>query len=159
DQCTATSSCSTPNTPTTGTCVAGGPLSCDDNNPCTADSCANNVCSNTPLPDGAACDDNNKCTGTGLGGTGDTCTAGVCAGPAVTCSHNNVWNGVETCDPASGCVAGTPPNCNDSDVCTTDTCDMVLGCQHGSDPASYALCRLNLLADAIQGTPAQELGG
>jgi hypothetical protein len=34
-----------------------------------------------------------------------------------------------------------------------------MGCQHGSDPASYALCRLNLLADAIQGTPAQELGG
>jgi hypothetical protein len=99
------------------------------------------------------------CTGTGLGGTGDTCTAGVCAGPAVTCSDNNVCNGVETCDPASGCVGGTPPNCNDNDVCTTDTCDPVMGCQHGSDPASYALCTLNVLADAIQGTPAQELGG
>jgi hypothetical protein len=87
------------------------------------------------------------------------CNNGTCTGTPMQCTDNNVCNGVETCNPASGCVAGTPPNCDDNDVCTTDTCDPVLGCQHGSDPASFALCRMNLLADAIQGTPAQELGG
>jgi hypothetical protein len=154
DKCTATSSCSTPNTPTTGTCVAGPGLTCDDNNSCTDDSCDPATgCVHTPAANGVACDDGSACT------TGDVCNNGTCTGTPMQCTDNNVCNGVETCDPASGCVKGTPPNCDDGDACTTDTCDPVLGCQNGSEPASYALCRMNLLADAVQGTPAQELGG
>ncbi len=153
DQCTATSSCSTPNTPTTGTCVAGAGLTCDDGNACTDDCCdPASGCAHTATT-GGTCGDGSACT------TGDVCNNGTCTGTPVQCSDNNACNGVETCDPASGCVAGTTPNCDDNDECTTDTCDLVLGCQNGSDPASFALCRLNILADAIQGTPAQELGG
>jgi hypothetical protein len=153
DQCTATSSCSTPNTPTTGTCAAGAALNCDDNNPCTTDSCdPASGCSHTPTT-GGACDDSNACT------TGDTCNNGTCTGTPLQCSDNNVCNGIETCDPATGCVAGTPPNCNNNDVCATNSCDPVLGCQNNTPPEAYAVCRLNVLIDAINGTPASELGG
>jgi Dictyostelium (slime mold) repeat len=153
NQCNATSSCSTPGTPTTGTCVAGPGLTCADTNPCTDDSCdPASGCVHTPTT-GGACDTGTACI------TGGVCNNGTCTGTPMSCNDNDVCNGTETCDPVNGCVKGTPPNCDDGDACTTDTCDMVLGCQNGSDPASYALCRLNLLADAIQGTPAEELGG
>lgn len=33
------------------------------------------------------------------------------------------------------CQSGTPPNCNDGDSCTVDTCDATLGCQHVAPPA------------------------
>ena len=37
---------------------------------------------------------------------------------------DGLWcNGVETCDPATGCVAGTPLDCDDANACTTgDVC-------------------------------------
>ncbi|MBI4169984.1 MAG: hypothetical protein HY510_08615, partial [Acidobacteria bacterium] len=42
----------------------------------------------------------------------------------VECSDGLFCNGAETCDLGSGtCVAGTPPNCNDSNPCTLDACD------------------------------------
>src|SRR5262249_8981487 len=89
----------------------------------------------------------------------DVCSGGTCAGTPVQCSDNNVCNGVETCNPAIGCVAGTTPNCVDDDECTADTCDPILGCQNSAEPEAYALCRLNALADALLATPADELGG
>ena len=75
------------------------------------------------------------------------------------CGDNNACNGVETCDPTGGCIAGTAPNCDDGDQCTTDTCDPVLGCKNSADPGSFAICRLNVLADALLGTPANDIGG
>src|SRR5262249_42230935 len=36
--------------PANGQCETVTPDPCNDNNPCTTDSCANNLCSNTPLP-------------------------------------------------------------------------------------------------------------
>jgi hypothetical protein len=44
-------------------------------------------------------------------------------------------------------------------VCATNSCDPVLGCQNNTTPEAYAVCRLNVLVDAINGTPASELGG
>src|SRR5262249_9180251 len=121
--------------------------------PCTDDSCdPKSGCAHTPTT-GGTCDAGSKCV------TGGVCNNGTCTGTPVQCTDNNVCNGVETCDPATGCVKGTPPNCGNGDACPTHTCDPVLGCQNGSEPASYALCRMNLLADEVQGTPAQALGG
>jgi len=56
-------------------------------------------CSYPNAPNGTACSDGNICT------TPDQCTAGVCGGSAV-----------------AGCCL-TAADCNDSDVCTTDTCN------------------------------------
>jgi hypothetical protein len=164
--CNGTPTCD----PTTGTCGPGTPLNCNDNNPCTADSCdpilgcindaaplygtpcstnnscqQNGVCTNgtclgTPVANGTACNDNNMCTGTGPGGTGDTCTGGVCSGPAVNCSDGNACNGMETCNPATGCAAGTPLNCNDNNPCTADSCNPATGCVNDPTPMNGTAC-------------------
>lgn len=71
---------------------------CNDNNPCTTDTCtASFTCQYTAHTN--PCDDGNPCT------TNDRCSAGACVG-------------------------GPPPNCNDNNVCSTDSCDPVLGCIH-----------------------------
>ena len=50
-----------------GQCAAGAAVSCEDNNPCTADSCSEQGCVNEPLPNGSGCDDRDLCT------SGDPC--------------------------------------------------------------------------------------
>ena len=68
--------CTTPDSCKGGTCVAGAAVVCNDNNPCTLDTCApaTGACSSVPVSDGLACDDGSACT------TNDACTAGVCKG-------------------------------------------------------------------------------
>ena len=104
------------------TCVAGAPLSCDDGNPCTDDSCdptAGCIHTNNTAP----CDDGNPCT------TSDTCQAGTCAGVAgadgSTCDDGNACTLGDVCQ--SGTCTGSPaPDgalCDDGNACTTgDSC-------------------------------------
>jgi hypothetical protein len=109
-----------------GACVSSSPLDCSG--PCeTCDPHAGCV----PKGDGAACDDGNACTGPG---STDICTGGVCSGPAVNCSDGNACNGMETCNPATGCVPGTPLTCDDGNSCTADACDTARGCTHAPLP-------------------------
>lgn len=78
------------------------------------------------VPDGARlcevdtdCDDSVACTR-------DVCDPlGFCRNPVdiEMCSDGIFCNGVEQCDPLRGCVPGPPETCNDSDVCTLDSCD------------------------------------
>jgi len=58
----------------TGMCTSGTPVTCDDDNDCTADVCGEptGTCSFTPVADGSACDDGVTCS------IPDTCEAGVC---------------------------------------------------------------------------------
>jgi hypothetical protein len=49
------------------------------------------------------------------------------------------------------------PNCVDDDECTADVCDPATGCQNTPDP-NYALCRMNVLADQLVATAAEDLG-
>jgi len=100
DACTA-DSCD----PATG--CAHNPVSCDDHNPCTADSCDTSLgCLNTPIDGCIRCEND-----------GD-------------CSNNNLCDGIETCGDDGTCHAGTPPDCADTTVCTTDSCDPISGCLH-----------------------------
>src|SRR5213078_2473876 len=79
---------------------------CNDQNPCTSDSCQAGVCQYTLIAGcrlcstAADCDDQNACTT-------DSCNGGVC--------HNTRIAG---CTPCS-----TAANCNDGNACTVDTCD------------------------------------
>ena len=82
-----------------GICTAGTPLNCDDGNVCTTDSCS-------PT---SGCQHANVGNGT-------------------PCPDATVCNGAEICQSGT-CTAGTSLNCNDSNPCTTDSCDPVLGCQ------------------------------
>ena len=39
------------------------------------------------------------------------------------CANGLFCDGVETCDPLLGCLSGTPPNCDDLNACTVDSCN------------------------------------
>jgi hypothetical protein len=77
----STSACVAGQTCQAGACAGGAPVSCDDGDPCTSDSCdATSGCAHAPRAAGSPCDDGIACT------SGDACTAqGACAG-AVTAS-------------------------------------------------------------------------
>ncbi len=84
--CTANDACKG------GVCTKGVPLVCDDNNPCTADSCDKvKGCVQTAIADATACEDGDACT------NGDSCSGGKCAG-------------------------GKPKICDDGSACSYDYC-------------------------------------
>ncbi len=98
------------------TSVCGGtPVTCTDNNLCTADTC-NPATGCVFTPDPTGCDDGNPCTD-------DSCATGSClhtfntapCNDGVACTVNDVCS--------NGVCAGTPPAaCNDGNPCTTDSC-------------------------------------
>ena len=108
--------------------VAGAGKSCDDNNVCTTDSCANNVCSNVnnknPCNDGNACTLTDACDGTGkcVGANPQKCTDGN------PCTD-------DSCVPKSGCAhKNNSGACDDGNPCTApDTCDGKGKCEGGAD--------------------------
>ncbi len=51
------------------------------------------------------------------------------------CSDDDVCNGIETCDPATGCTNPDDLVCNNGLFCDgLETCDAINGCQDGADP-------------------------
>ena len=150
----------------------GSSLVCDDDNACTADSCdiGTGLCVNTPEPEGTPCDDGNACTGSY--GSYDSCDgSGSCIGGApaviddanacttdscdpktgavfvpIECDDGDFCNGIEDCDPTTGCVPGTPEPegtlCDDGNGCTGsygsyDSCDGAGTCI-GGDPVNVS---------------------
>ncbi|GMV40584.1 MAG: hypothetical protein AMXMBFR64_23000 [Myxococcales bacterium] len=137
-----------------GKCAGGPVITCNDDNPCTNDSCdptTGCVYKNNT----ATCDDGNKCT------TVDTCVAGKCVGSGTpVCADGNPCTD-DACDPALGCVfsnnaaacndgnacttgdacsggscKGSPLSCNDGNPCTNDSCDPAKGCVYTPNQAS-----------------------
>jgi len=117
---------------------------CDDGNACTDDLCSDQTgCSH--VASSSPCDDGKFCT------EGDHCSAKICIGSAIDCSDavactvdtcnetlrhcihqpadalcsDGIFcDGVETCDAAAGCQAGTPVVCSQLDgACVTGICD------------------------------------
>ncbi|MSQ84262.1 MAG: hypothetical protein EXR77_15495 [Myxococcales bacterium] len=129
-------------------CKAGATKPCDDNNPCTTDSCnpASGTCASAA--NSASCSDGNACT------TGDQCSASACKpGTYKNCDDSNVCT-TDSCDPKLGvclnsantlacsdnnactvndgcggaaCLPGAGKVCSDGDACTTDNCDKATG--------------------------------
>jgi hypothetical protein len=169
DDCTVQDSCQL------GLCK-GKAVNCDDNNPCTTDSCSDGECTLTVTLN-APCNDDNECTttdkcnsgGACVGQTivcdatnkcltalgclptkgcqtasndgivcndddsctlGDKCSGGGCQGSARDCDDENVCT-TDSCDPKKpdGCVI-TANTCDDNNDCTIDSCDQVTGCEH-----------------------------
>ena len=130
-----------------GSCISDGPLTCEDGNSCTDDSCDPQTgCSH--VPNEVPCDDGNLCT------EDDACNGGQCAGGSmVVCDDGNQCT-TNYCDLAQGCVAmnkaglcddgnactvestcadgacgdGIAFTCDDENGCTDDTCDPDNGC-------------------------------
>ncbi len=141
DACTTGDSCSA------GGCVGGTPLTCNDGNLCTDDSCnPSSGCVYTA--NSVPCDDGDVCT------SGDTCNGGSCVGGGPTscddgdlctddhcvtgtgclhdfnvnpCDDGDACSTQDTCS-AGVCVGGPSLSCNDSNLCTDDSCDSLVGC-------------------------------
>jgi cysteine-rich repeat protein len=82
-----------------------------------------------------------------------SCQSGVCT-PITppSCDDHDVCNGVEICDPASGCKDGPDLVCDDDDACSTDLCDPVAGCS-STLFVGFALpeCRLGTARGIVSG--------
>ena len=140
--------CTTGDVCSGGACKGAGAFKCDDNNPCTTDSCQMpQGC--LALPNSVPCDDGNLCT------TSDVCSGGACKGSGtLQCDDGNPCT-TDSCQVPKGCLAlpnsapcddgkacstgdactggackGTGVKaCDDSNPCTKDTCDNQQGCQ------------------------------
>jgi len=99
---------------------------CDDQNPCTDDTCNPDTgCVNENNT--AACDDGDACT------VLDLCSGGECRpGAAVDCDDGNPCTD-DSCDPAAGCrnLDNTDP-CDDQDACTQNDACLDGACKPGA---------------------------
>ncbi len=147
EPCSDGNACTGPDICAGGGCNPGAGLNCDDENPCTNDSCdpkSGCLHVNNLVP----CDDDDACT------LADSCKSGNCVGgPALDCDDNNLCTNddcdaesgciyqfnVEPCDDddpctvtdacsAGGCVGTGDLDCNDDIVCTADSCVKDNGC-------------------------------
>ena len=142
DACTVAETCAG------GKCGGGKAVVCDDQNPCTAETCAPQLgC--TAKAANALCSDGSACT------LDDQCVGGSCVGgKQLPCNDNNPCTN-DDCQPQKGCFVqpntapcndgdactsddvckaatckGTAKGCDDSNTCTTDACDKNAGCLH-----------------------------
>ncbi len=134
-----------------GKCDPGQAIVCNDNNPCTTESCDAGKCKITKNTQ--PCDDGTACT------SGDACADGQCAGTPVNCDDKLPCTN-DACDAQTGCLhnpasilcddgntctkldqckegacAGidqTATLCDDGLPCTKDTCDGKAGCAHAN---------------------------
>jgi len=97
----------------------GGVCGCDDNNPCTTDSCVTGICDHVCLADGdPIADDGNTCTG-------DECLTCQPDHPILPegspCDDGQHCTTTDECD-VGVCVGVMAPDCDDSLTCTDDSC-------------------------------------
>jgi MYXO-CTERM domain-containing protein len=82
---------------TSGTCVDGPPLDCDDDNDCTDDSCdPASGCQHVPTTQVVECVDGNACT------VMDKCVAGECVGTPMPCLALDACHEPGECEPSTG---------------------------------------------------------
>jgi len=107
-----------------GVCQSGGVTNCNDSIPCTTDSCTPSIgCVHTGVD--ALCADSNSCTAN-VCDPHIGCVEVPLSGQA--CPDGDACTVNETC--AAGVCTSSALNCSDDDLCTTDTCDRVTGCNH-----------------------------
>lgn len=146
-----------------GSCRAGSPRNCSDGNLCTTDQCtpATGACFYTNNT--VSCNDGNLCT------TGDVCAAGACqpGSGALSCDDANGCT-TDACNPFSGCTHANTANgtgCNDGSLCTTtDRCSngACLGdpitCSDDTNACTTATCNPAVGCQQVNNTAACEDG-
>jgi hypothetical protein len=86
-----------------GPCAAAA--DCNDDNPCTTDTCVSGLCSHAFLPDGTSCDDADVCNGA------EQCLAGICrASPPLDCDDGDGCT-ADVCSLTAGCAHVEIPGC------------------------------------------------
>ncbi len=118
-------------------CVAGSTVDCDDNIPCTDDSCneGTDQCDNT-TNDGN-CDDGLYCNGDEMCDAVQGCLAGSDpCDDGVGCTIDDCDEGADSCSNTAD-----DASCDNGLFCDgAETCDPVLDCQTGSDPCPGESC-------------------
>lgn len=143
--CTTLETCQVPATGKASQCVKGIEAGdCNDNNPCTTDTCdpKDGTCKHSN--NDSTCDDGDICT------SGDMCKGGACIpGKLLDCDDKKPCT-IDTCDGKMGGCQHEKVSCDDKNPCTTDSCDMTSGaCQYvnnaetcqGSDKCFMAKCQ------------------
>jgi len=152
-------------------CQAGVAPSCDDNVPCTVDSCDPDLDDCISAPEDGRCDNGRFCDGEefcdpSLGcrsgerpdcDDGVECTADVCDSAVDACMHTpedarcddgRSCNGLEMCDALTDCRPGVAQSCDDHVSCTVDSCDTVTGeCEYVPDDK---LCDNGVFCDGAE---------
>ena len=107
-----------------GVCVTGTVVDCDDENPCTDETCIPATGCDYQW-NSEPCDDHSVCT------TTDECVFGECQpGPAIVCNDGDPCTN-NTCDPILGCqdeptsgnACDDDDPCTDNDVCLDGVCE------------------------------------
>ena len=135
--CNDGNACTTGDSCAEGWCLSGGPLDCDDDDPCTDDSCApQSGCTYADAPEGTPCGDmtNDICkSGNCLcvpNCDGQECGNDGCGGQCGTCTGQDACqNGTCVCQPAcdgkecgaDGCGGDCGP-CDDGSYCDSNVC-------------------------------------
>jgi cysteine-rich repeat protein len=99
---------------------------CDDGNTVSGDGC-DSGCLYSCHADGE-CNDSNPCTVDFCDPSMHVCATRL-ADDGVSCGGTSMCTGFGTCL-AGVCVFSPPPDCDDHEPCTTDTCDATDGCVH-----------------------------
>ena len=105
------------------TCLSDA--ACDDQNPCTDDTCdlGSGSCSNAP--NSAACDDGDACT------SADVCSAGSCSGTQTDCDDGDACT-IDACDAGSGLCSHEPdPACGGTCASNKEYCATNADCCSG----------------------------
>ncbi|NUN13991.1 MAG: lamin tail domain-containing protein [Myxococcales bacterium] len=144
--CADNDACATSKVCSLGACIGGDPIDCNDDNPCTADSCDSIVgCQHAPVA--GICDDSDVCT------IGESCAGGLCTPGSVSDCDDSDFCTDDWCDPVLGCqhtdnlllcddgnecttgdqcaagsCQGTLVVCDDLSSCTIDSCNPSVGC-------------------------------
>ena len=118
DACTVGDSC------VEGLCEAGVALVCDDENPCTDDTCFPESGCVFVANDDNACSNEDACDGL------EGCVEGECIpGDPLVC-NDQVDCTVDSCDSQLGCqYLPDDESCDDANPCTDNICDDATGCQ------------------------------
>ncbi len=91
--------------------------------------CMEECCGSCDMCATLGCDDGDACNGV------ETCdpTTGCMPGAPLECDDGDLCNGYEACDPAAGCAAGSPLSCDDGDMCNgAEQCEPTAGCVPGA---------------------------
>jgi hypothetical protein len=127
---TTTTTTSTTSTTRTTTTTLGSQCSrdsqCNDLNPCTIDDCVSKRCAHAPTLAGT-CDDGNPCS------VGVACSAGVCTGWVLDCSHLDGACTYGVCD-------AQVAECKQVKLASGTRCDDGSGCTTGDVCSSTAIC-------------------
>ncbi len=149
DPCTVAEHCDA------GSCVpTAGIAPCDDQNPCTLDTCVGGqLCENLAIPGCQRCADDVDCSD-GSPCTAESCLSeGTCGAPEPLfgpCSDGDACTLGDACVDGQ-CVAGVEtPLCDDGKACTADACDAGSGCVAVVVPGCVACANA---ADCSDGDP------